>query len=117
MVIEFSRRQSRTRRTPSRLPVGTRVPQRFRVAASIKEALGDELRSERVTQQRTLADVADAAGVSLPYLSEIERGSKDASSEVIESIARSLDVPVPDLLTRVADRMRGTGTGTTMLAA
>ncbi|MFD8724557.1 helix-turn-helix domain-containing protein, partial [Streptomyces sp. NPDC059629] len=48
-----------------------------------RDLVGDVLRRERLDQERTLKDVADAARISLPYLSEIERGRKEASSEVL----------------------------------
>ncbi len=76
----------------------------------LREAIGEVVREERHEQERTLADVADEAGVSLPYLSEIERGRKDASAEVLTSISRALGLEVPDLLERTADRLRGTAT-------
>jgi DNA-binding Xre family transcriptional regulator len=74
---------------------------------SIREAIGDVLRTERHDQERTLEEVAREAGVSLPYLSEVERGVKDVSSEVLESIGRSLELPPADVLERAAERLRG----------
>lgn len=75
-------------------------------APSLREAIGDVLRTERSDQERTLADVADDASVSLPYLSEVERGVKDVSSEVLTSIADALELPLDVLLDRTADRLR-----------
>lgn len=75
---------------------------------SLREGIGEVLRDERHRQDRTLADVADRAGVSLPYLSEVERGRKDVSSEVLEAVCRSLELEVPALLERTAERLRGT---------
>ncbi len=72
----------------------------------LRDVLGDVLRDERLDQDRTLADVAERAHVSLPYLSEVERGLKDASSDVLHSICDSLGVPVADVLERSADRLR-----------
>ncbi len=72
----------------------------------LREAIGDVLREERHEQGRTLADVADDAAVSLPYLSEVERGRKDVSSEILESIADALELPLDELLDRTADRLR-----------
>ncbi|MEM1335778.1 MAG: helix-turn-helix domain-containing protein, partial [Actinomycetota bacterium] len=51
-------------------------------------------------------DVAESAAVSLPYLSEVERGRKEASSSVLRSIADALDLPLADVLERSADRLR-----------
>src|SRR5690606_25909348 len=75
---------------------------------TLREALGDVLREERHDQARTLADVANRAGVSLPYLSEVERGRKDVSSEVLGAISTALDLPLPVILERSAQRLRGT---------
>lgn len=59
------------------------------------------LRRARLEQGRTLADVARAARVSMPYLSELERGRKEASSEVLAAICDALHVELPDVLTAV----------------
>jgi transcriptional regulator with XRE-family HTH domain len=67
----------------------------------LRIALGTVLRRLRQRQGRTLQDVADAAGVSMPYLSEIERGRKEASSEILASICRALRIGLPDLLDEV----------------
>lgn len=67
--------------------------------------IGDALRSARLRQSRTLRDVSTHASVSLGYLSEIERGQKEASSELLASVCEALDVPVSSLLRDVADRM------------
>lgn len=71
-----------------------------------REAAGRELRGERQAQDRTLADVAGAAGVSTQYLSEVERGRKEPSSEVVEAISGALGLSLLDLTTRVAQRLR-----------
>jgi transcriptional regulator with XRE-family HTH domain len=60
--------------------------------------LGDVLRRTRLDQGRTLADVARAARVSMPYLSEVERGRKEASSEVLAAICDALQIDITDLL-------------------
>lgn len=72
----------------------------------LRDVVGDVLRHERLEQDRTLADVADDASVSLPYLSEVERGLKDVSSDVLHSICDALDLPLADVLERSADRLR-----------
>jgi transcriptional regulator with XRE-family HTH domain len=56
------------------------------------------LRRERLTQERTLKDVAEAARISMPYLSELERGRKEASSEVLAAAANALGLGLGDLL-------------------
>jgi transcriptional regulator with XRE-family HTH domain len=66
----------------------------------LRSALGDALRRTRLEQRRTLADVARHARVSMPYLSEVERGRKEASSEVLASICDALRIELADLLTR-----------------
>ncbi|MEV5875252.1 helix-turn-helix transcriptional regulator [Streptomyces sp. NPDC052101] len=63
-----------------------------------RDLVGEVLRRERRAQDRTLKDVADAARISLPYLSEIERGRKEASSEVLAAAAHALGLGLGDLL-------------------
>ena len=70
-----------------------------------REAVGRELRSERHGQRRTLDDVATAAGVSTPYLSEVERGRKEPSSEVVGAVAGALGLRLVDLTARVTRRL------------
>lgn len=72
----------------------------------MRDVIGDVLRDERLDQERTLADVADEAAVSLPYLSEVERGRKEVSSDLLESICDALELPLVDVLERAADRLR-----------
>lgn len=83
----------------------------------LRDALGDVLRDERHRQQRTLRDVADDAAVSVPYLSEVERGRKDASAEVLEAIGRALDVEVADILDRTAQTLRTSAIGSSAMFA
>jgi transcriptional regulator with XRE-family HTH domain len=73
--------------------------------ALLRNELGDVLRSARLHQRRTLRDVSSAARVSLGYLSEIERGHKEASSELLASICEALDMPLWATLREVADRL------------
>ncbi|MGW5328536.1 helix-turn-helix domain-containing protein [Streptomyces sp. NPDC004014] len=70
-----------------------------------RDLVGDVLRRERQAQERTLRDVADAARISLPYLSEIERGRKEASSEVLAAAARALGLDLGDLLSRTRSEL------------
>ncbi|MGW3198018.1 helix-turn-helix domain-containing protein [Streptomyces sp. NPDC001118] len=63
-----------------------------------RDLVGEVLRRERRAQDRTLKDVADTAGISLPYLSEVERGRKEASSEVLAAAAHALGLGLGDLL-------------------
>jgi len=68
-----------------------------------RRLLGDVLRSRRVEQGRTLRQLSGDARVSLGYMSEIERGQKEASSELLASICAALDVPLSEILSEVAD--------------
>jgi DNA-binding XRE family transcriptional regulator len=72
-----------------------------------REAAGDELRQERHRSERTLADVAEQAGISVQYLSEVERGRKEPSSEVLAAVAGALGLRMADLTLRVARRLHG----------
>jgi transcriptional regulator with XRE-family HTH domain len=67
----------------------------------LRRLVGDALRGYRTDQGRTLRDVAGAARVSVPYLSEVERGRKEASSEVLAAVCKGLDVRLSDLLEQV----------------
>ena len=69
----------------------------------LREFLGAELRRVRLLQGRTLRDVSASASVSLGYLSEVERGEKEASSEMLLAICGALDVPLSIVLATVAE--------------
>ena len=71
--------------------------------AVLRTLLGDALRTTRLRQHRTLREVSGAARVSLGYLSEVERGQKEASSELLASICGALGVRLSDLLREVSD--------------
>ncbi|PID96620.1 MAG: transcriptional regulator [Actinomycetales bacterium] len=73
--------------------------------ALMRRELGDVLREERQHQRRTLRQVCADASVSPGYLSEIERGEKEASSELLRSICTALGVPLSVVLREVADRV------------
>ncbi|MBW0013125.1 transcriptional regulator ClgR [Mycobacterium sp.] len=70
-----------------------------------REVIGDVLRRARTSQGRTLREVSDSARVSLGYLSEVERGRKEASSELLNAICDALDVPLSAVLTGAGERM------------
>lgn len=72
---------------------------------TLRGAIGHVLRDLRSRDHRTLREVSQKAGVSLGYLSEVERGQKEASSELLTSIAESLGVSTAQLLRMVADRL------------
>jgi transcriptional regulator with XRE-family HTH domain len=68
-----------------------------------RRLLGEVLRARRMQQGRTLRQVSADARVSLGYISEIERGQKEASSELLASICAALDVPLSEILSEVSD--------------
>jgi transcriptional regulator with XRE-family HTH domain len=72
----------------------------------LRRVLGDTLRGRRLRQRRTLREVSGAARVSLGYLSEVERGQKEASSELLASICEALDVKMSEVLSEVSETMR-----------
>ena len=69
----------------------------------LRKVIGDVLRARRLAQHRTLREVSTAANVSLGYLSEIERGQKEASSELLASLCSALDLPLSVVLREVSD--------------
>ncbi len=69
----------------------------------LRHAIGFVLRRLRQERGKTLRQLADEARISLPYLSEIERGRKEASSEILGVLCRVLDITERQLLTEVAD--------------
>jgi transcriptional regulator with XRE-family HTH domain len=73
--------------------------------AVLRRLIGDALRRERLGQQRTLREVSSAARVSLGYLSEVERGQKEASSELLAAICDALDVPLSRVLREVSGEL------------
>jgi len=69
----------------------------------LRQLLGDVLRRLRVRQGRTLREVSASARVSLGYLSEVERGRKEASSELLAAICAALDTPLSQVFREVSD--------------
>lgn len=72
----------------------------------LRTQLGTTLRGHRLRQRRTLRDVSGVARVSLGYLSEVERGQKEASSELLASICDALELELADLLAEVSEELR-----------
>lgn len=68
--------------------------------------IGRSLREARIAQKRTLRDVAKGARVSLGYLSEVERGQKEASSELLNSICSALNISLATVLAEVATQIK-----------
>ena len=73
--------------------------------AVLRTLIGEALRATRLRQDRTLREVSSQAGVSLGYLSEVERGVKEASSELLASICRALGVRLSDVLRDVSESL------------
>jgi transcriptional regulator with XRE-family HTH domain len=79
-----------------------------------REVLGRELRAARSARGERIADVARRAGVSPQYLSEVERGRKDPSSEILAALAGAVDLPVRELTRRAGTHLKA---GPVLLAA
>jgi transcriptional regulator with XRE-family HTH domain len=75
------------------------------MVALLREVIGDVLRRARTSQGRTLREVSDSARVSLGYLSEVERGRKEASSELLTAICGALEVPLSEVLTDAGEQL------------
>ncbi|RLK53000.1 helix-turn-helix domain-containing protein [Microbacterium telephonicum] len=71
----------------------------------VREEIGDVLRDLRLQKGKTLRQVAGRASVALGYLSEVERGQKEASSEILAAVADALDVPISTIMREVGDRI------------
>ncbi|AOZ73492.1 transcriptional regulator [Boudabousia tangfeifanii] len=85
--------------------VAKKTPQPPVAQPLLRREIGEVLRSLRQAQGRTLREVSGLARVSLGYLSEVERGQKEASSELLASICESLDVPLWVVMREVSDRI------------
>lgn len=68
-----------------------------------RRQLGDVLRSERMLRGMTLRELSSEARISLGYISEIERGQKEASSELLASLCEAMDLPLSEVLRSVSD--------------
>jgi transcriptional regulator with XRE-family HTH domain len=82
----------------------------------LRRLLGDVLRERRRAQERTLREVSAAARVSLGYLSEVERGQKEASSELLGAICDALDVPMSEVMREVSDQLAAAETAPLVVA-
>lgn len=71
----------------------------------VRQEIGEVLRDVRLQKGRTLRQVAGRASVALGYLSEVERGQKEASSEILASVAYALDTPISVIMREVGDRL------------
>lgn len=73
--------------------------------AVLRQVVGETLRGLRLRQRRTLREISSSARVSLGYLSEVERGQKEPSSELLAAICRALDVELSELFREVSDTL------------
>lgn len=71
----------------------------------MRQEIGDVLRDFRLQKGRTLRQVAGDASVALGYLSEVERGQKEASSEILAAVADALDTPLSVVFGEVSERL------------
>jgi transcriptional regulator with XRE-family HTH domain len=71
----------------------------------LRQEIGDVLRTHRQKQGQTLRQVAAKASVALGYLSEVERGQKEVSSEILASVAEALEVPLSIVMRDVSERL------------
>lgn len=78
------------------------------MAVVLRHVVGETLRAVRLRQRLTLREVSASARVSLGYLSEIERGQKEPSSELLASVCEALDIPMSELFVQVSDSLRRT---------
>jgi hypothetical protein len=101
------------------VPLRPRPARPHQVAEPLwREAVGHELRRTRLEQERTLSDVASRSGVSLQYLSEVERGLKEPSSEILGAVSGALGLRLVDLTVRVSRTLAtGAVSGPVCLAA
>lgn len=83
----------------------------------LRSALGEALRRLRLEQGRTLAEVALSARISMPYLSEVERGLKEISSEVLAALCAALGIELSELLVAVAFHLTASTEAATVLPA
>ena len=82
-----------------------------------REVVGEQLRHERHRQERTLAEVAEQAGVSTQYLSEVERGRKEPSSEILGAVSGALGLRLVEVTRRVSRSLASRPSGPLALAA
>ena len=73
----------------------------------LRHALGDTLRELRLEQNRTMRHISGKAGMALGYLSEIERGHKEASSEILDGLSNALNISLAEILILTAYKLQG----------
>lgn len=104
--MQHTSAESRAHRRPELVPTSPSRPQRPAAEPLWREVLGERLRELRRDEGETLAETAGRAGISPQYLSEIERGRKEPSSEMIAALAGALGTSLGELTTQIADRLR-----------
>lgn len=107
-VIDFATAAKAARATAARAARAARTPVRGADGTEprlLRQIYGEILRDERRDQDRSLEDVARTVGMSKQYLSEVERGRKEASSEMLRSVCDALELPMEQLLARGIRRM------------
>lgn len=72
---------------------------------NFRQALGEVVREQRLAQGRSMRSITDEGFIAIGYLSEVERGHKDPSSQVIEAIANGLGVEAYELIIKAGYRM------------
>jgi transcriptional regulator with XRE-family HTH domain len=90
---------------PNSTPAESQAERRRFPMVLVRQEIGDVLRDFRLQKGRTLRQVASKASVALGYLSEVERGQKEASSEILASVAEALDTPISVIMHEVGDRI------------
>jgi DNA-binding XRE family transcriptional regulator len=104
---------SQARLAPLRVSLGLEINlKRLGAAMLLREAVGTTLRAARTEQSRTLRDVARDARVSLGYLSEVERGQKEASSELLAAICTALGLTLSTVMSDVSAHIKSTESAT-----
>jgi transcriptional regulator with XRE-family HTH domain len=84
----------------------------------LRKVMGDQLRQHRISQKRSLRDISKSARVSLGYLSELERGQKEPSSELLGAICGALNLPLSKLMfevTKAVAQIENNPSGVTVL--
>jgi ribosome-binding protein aMBF1 (putative translation factor) len=115
-VLRLPVRREPVRREPAR-PSAPGSVRRSRPEPLWREAVGRQLRAERAARGERIVDVADRAGIAPQYLSELERGVKDPSSEVLSAVSGALELSVLELTRRAGRRLAGRLDGPVCLAA
>lgn len=99
------------------LPTSVAAPREYPEVPLLRVLIGDELRHQRMMAGLSLRELSRIAVVSPGYISEIERGVKEPSSEFLAAICQALDISIADVLATVSDRIRAMEAVPTIAAA